>query len=157
MKLSKQIFSIEKIPDKRQYNRWPANIVYHKEAAMDVFWWSWQRLIISMLFGLHIENMLLVLLGNRFTGTGWTYALINTIAASSGVVNSSKEHFILHAQDILIRNSNINKSRTHIIKKNLFIKWYILIWYYCELVICEVKRKWNEHFCFTISNFKSFR
>jgi len=45
MKLSKQIFSIEKIPDKRQYNRWPANIVYHKEAAMDVFWWSWQRLI----------------------------------------------------------------------------------------------------------------
>ena len=66
--------------------------------------------------------MLLVLLGNWFTGTGWTYALINTIAASSGVVNSLKEHFILHAQDILIRNSNINKSRTHIIKKNLFIK-----------------------------------
>ena len=55
-----------------------------------------------MLFGLHIENMLLVLLGNWFTGTGWTYALINTIAASSGVANSLKEHVILHAQDILI-------------------------------------------------------
>ena len=36
-----------------------------------------------MLFGLHIENMLLVLLGNRFTGTGWTYALINPIETSS--------------------------------------------------------------------------
>ena len=43
---------------------------------------------VVLLGGLHIEKMLLTLLGNWFSGTGWTTALTNAQVASSGVAQS---------------------------------------------------------------------
>ena len=67
--------------------------------------------------------MLLVLLGNRFTGTGWTYALINPIETSTCVsflfrpaprkahisINISSIDLKFHTVDITLINFTIVK------------------------------------------------